>query len=42
MAQVATDGVVYRPLTNAPKAAITLVRRNAPERAWRSRTSDRY
>jgi len=31
MAQVATDGVVYRPLTNAPKAAITLVRRADPE-----------
>jgi DNA-binding transcriptional LysR family regulator len=31
MAQVATDGVVYRPLTNAPKAAIMLVRRDEPE-----------
>jgi DNA-binding transcriptional LysR family regulator len=31
MAQVATDGVVYRPLTHAPKAEITLVRRNQPE-----------
>ena len=31
MAQVATDGVVYRPLTSAPKVAITLVRRKDPE-----------
>jgi len=31
MAQVATDGVVYRPLANAPKATIMLVRRNASE-----------
>ncbi|MGJ4949764.1 LysR family transcriptional regulator [Bradyrhizobium sp. HKCCYLS20291] len=31
MAQVSTDGVVYRPLTHAPKAEITLVRRNQPE-----------
>jgi DNA-binding transcriptional LysR family regulator len=31
MAQVATGGVVYRPLTNAPKAEITLVRRDQPE-----------
>jgi DNA-binding transcriptional LysR family regulator len=31
MAQVTTDGVVYCPLTNAPKVAITLVRRDEPE-----------
>ncbi|MGJ4931127.1 LysR family transcriptional regulator [Bradyrhizobium sp. HKCCYLS2038] len=31
MAQVSTDGVVYRPLTHAPKAEITLVRRNQLE-----------
>ena len=31
MAQVATAGVVYRSLTNAPKASITLVRRHADE-----------
>ncbi|CAL78537.1 putative transcriptional regulatory protein, LysR family [Bradyrhizobium sp. ORS 278] len=31
MAQVSTDGVVYRPLTHAPKAEITLVRRNQAE-----------
>ena len=31
MAQVATAGVVYRPLVRAPKAGIDLVRRNATE-----------
>lgn len=31
MAQVATAGVVYRPLTKAPRASITLVHRSAPE-----------
>jgi DNA-binding transcriptional LysR family regulator len=31
MAQVATAGVVYRPIARAPKASITLVRRQASE-----------